>query len=229
MQLGSGWPFHLLTEDVAFTIDKMVPGIGYARHHGRIFMKKKDHLLLGRFLLAKKEAPSGSIKRRLFLFGCVEPDINPFTYMRGSVRHQFLQGHNEENAREHFQKVLEKLNRSGVRTPWQWFTLGTLIHYAADSFTFPHNKSLFPGSLADHVAYELQLHALFPQYLSAMAGSWGFLTVHHQSLEALRKRYLYEAGSAGTDCRYILAAAEWIYRQLAERAVQLYLYPQPLA
>ena len=86
-------------------------------------MKKKDHLLLGRFLLAKKEAPSGSIKRRLFLFGCVEPDINPFTYMRGSVRHQFLQGHNEENARAHFQKVLEKLNRSGVRTPWQWEAL----------------------------------------------------------------------------------------------------------
>ena len=42
-------------------------------------MKKKDHLLLGRFLLAQKAAPSGSMARRLFLFGCVEPDINPFT------------------------------------------------------------------------------------------------------------------------------------------------------
>lgn len=185
-------------------------------------MKKKDHLLLGHFLLAKKEAPSGSIKRRLFLFGCVEPDINPFTYVRGSVRHQFLQGHNEENAREHFQKVLEKLNRSGVRTPWQWFTLGTLIHYAADSFTFPHNKSLFPGSLADHVAYELQLHALFPQYLSAMAGGWGFHTVRNQSLEALRQRYLREAGAARTDCRYILAAAESLFQKLADRTGKLY-------
>ena len=90
--------------------------------------------------------------RRLFLFGCVEPDINPFTYMRGSVRHRFLQGHNAENARKHFQKLLERLSRSGVHSPWQWFALGTLIHYAADSFTFPHN-SRFPGSLADHVAY----------------------------------------------------------------------------
>ena len=190
-------------------------------------MKKKDHLLLGRFLLAKKEAPSGSIKRRLFLFGCVEPDINPFTYMRGSVRHQFLQGHNEENAREHFQKVLKKLSRSGVQSLWQWFARGTLIHYAADSFTFPHNKSLFSGSLADHVAYELQLHALFPQYLSAMAGGWGFHTVHNQSMEALRQRYLREAGAARTDCRYILAAAEWIFQRLADRASRL--CPQPLA
>ena len=34
-------------------------------------MKKKDHLLLGRFLLARKDAPAGSMARRLFLFGCV--------------------------------------------------------------------------------------------------------------------------------------------------------------
>ena len=81
-------------------------------------MKKKDHLLLGRFLLAQKAAPSGSMARRLFLFGCVEPDINPFTYMRGSVRHQFLQGHNAENARKHFQNLLERLSRSGVHSPW---------------------------------------------------------------------------------------------------------------
>lgn len=191
-------------------------------------MKKKDHLLLGRFLLAQKEAPSGSIKRRLFLFGCIEPDINPFTYVRGSAKHQFLQGHNTDNARKHFQKLLEKLSRSGVHSLWQWFALGTLIHYAADSFTFPHN-SKFPGTLADHVAYEMQLHALFPQFLHAEAGRRTAHFTHFQNVDALHKSYLYEAGAATTDCRYILAATEWIYRRLAERAVQLYLYPQPLA
>ena len=189
-------------------------------------MKKKDHLLLGRFLLARKDAPAGSLERRLFLFGCVEPDINPFTYMRGSARHQFLQGHNAENARKHFQKVLEKLSRSGVHSLWQWFALGTLIHYAADSFTFPHN-SQFPGSLADHVAYEIQLHALFPQYLHAVAGRRGFCAARGQSVETLRKRYLHEAGAAGTDCRYILEAAEWLFQRLAARAGRL--CPRPLA
>ena len=188
-------------------------------------MKKKDHLLLGRFLLAQKAAPSGSMARRLFLFGCVEPDINPFTYMRGSVRHQFLQGHNAENARKHFQNLLERLSRSGVHSPWQWFALGTLIHYAADSFTFPHN-SRFPGSLADHVAYEMQLHALFPQYLHAMAGKRGFCATHTLSVEALRRTYLHQAGSAVTDCRYILAASEWLFQRLADRAGRL--YPLPL-
>ena len=102
---------------------------------------------------------------------------------------------------------------------------GTLIHYAADSFTFPHN-SQFPGSLADHVAYEIQLHALFPQYLHAVAGRRGFHAAQGQSVEALRKRYLHEAGTAGTDCRYILAATEWLFQRLAARAGRL--CPQPL-
>lgn len=191
-------------------------------------MKKKDHLLLGRFLLTRKEAPSGSIKRRLFLFGCIEPDINPFTYVRGSARHQFLQGHNTENARKHFQKVLERLSRSGVHSLWQWFALGTLIHYAADSFTFPHNRK-FPGTLADHIAYELQLHALFPKYLHTAAVRRAAHFAHFPNVDELHTSYLDEAGAAVTDCRYILTAAEWIYRRLAERAGQLYLYPQPLA
>lgn len=188
-------------------------------------MKKKDHLLLGRFLLAQKDAPTGSLERRLFLFGCVEPDINPFTYVRGSTRHQFLQGHNAENARKHFQKVLEKLSRSGVHSLWQWFALGTLIHYAADSFTFPHN-SRFPGSLADHVAYEMHLHALFPQFLHAEAGRRGFHPLHMQSMDTLRRSYLREAGTAVTDCHYILAASEWLFQRLADRANRL--CPQPL-
>lgn len=190
-------------------------------------MKKKDHLLLGRFLLAQKEAPAGKIKRRLFLFGCVEPDINPFTYVRGSTKHRFLQGHNTENARKHFQKVLERLNRSGVHSLWQWFVLGTLIHYAADSFTFPHN-SKFPGTLADHVAYEIQLHALFPQYLHSAGRRSSHHFAHLQNVDALHLSYLDEAGATVTDCRYILAAAEWLYRRLSQQAGQLYLYPQPL-
>ncbi len=157
-------------------------------------------MLLGRFLLAQKEAPAGKIKRRLFLFGCVEPDNNPFTYVRGSTRHRFLQGHKTENARKHFQKVLKRLNRSGVHSLWQWVVLGTLIHYAADSFTFPHN-SKFPGTLADHVAYEIQLHALFPQYLHTA----GWRRSHFapaQNVDALHLRYLDEAGAAVTDCSY---------------------------
>ena len=189
-------------------------------------MKKKDHLQIGKLLLAQKDTKLSGIQRLAFLFGCVEPDINPFTYMRGSVRHQFLQGHNAENARKHFQKLLERLSRSGVHSPWQWFALGTLIHYAADSFTFPHN-SRFPGSLADHVAYEMQLHTLFPQYLHAAARSRGFQALHAQSVDALRRSYLHEAGAAVTDCRYILAASEWLFQRLADRASRL--CPQPLA
>ena len=48
-------------------------------------------------------------------------------------------------------------------------------------------------------------------------------------MDALRRSYLYEAGAAVTDCRYILAASEWLFQRLADRAGRLYLYPQPLA
>ena len=47
-------------------------------------MKKKDHLQIGKLLLAQKDAKLSGIQRLAFLFGCVEPDINPFTYARGS-------------------------------------------------------------------------------------------------------------------------------------------------
>ena len=41
-------------------------------------MKKKDHLQIGKLLLAQKDTKLSGIQRLAFLFGCVEPDINPF-------------------------------------------------------------------------------------------------------------------------------------------------------
>lgn len=43
-------------------------------------MKTKDHLLLERFVLKYEGLSLDSLRRRMFLWGCVEPDYNPLTY-----------------------------------------------------------------------------------------------------------------------------------------------------
>ena len=45
-------------------------------------MKTDSHLLLGQFLLRRWGSPAPG-KRAAFLWGCVEPDYNYATYLRG--------------------------------------------------------------------------------------------------------------------------------------------------
>ena len=46
-------------------------------------MQTKDHLALGLGLLAGTQDEGLEKHKRAFLFGCVEPDFNPLTYLRG--------------------------------------------------------------------------------------------------------------------------------------------------
>lgn len=120
-------------------------------------MQTRDHILLGRYLLDHYHAGVGALRRRMFLFGCVEPDFDPFTYARGSLRHRFMGGHDAENMESYLPRLLDKLRRSGVHTPRQWFRLGTALHYLADKFTFAHNRA-FTGGAVEHGRYEKRLH-----------------------------------------------------------------------
>ena len=80
-------------------------------------MQTKDHSLLGRYLLTHCNLTADPLCQKMFLLGCIEPDWNLITYTRGSVRYQFLHGHNAENAKEHLARLTEKLLEGGVRTP----------------------------------------------------------------------------------------------------------------
>ena len=51
-------------------------------------MKTIDHLMLGRRLLAQYGAGASGLHRRAFLLGCVEPDYNLLSYLRGLRRHK---------------------------------------------------------------------------------------------------------------------------------------------
>ncbi len=164
------------------------------------FTKTVDHLLLGRYLLAQSGTPALRKHRRAFLLGCVEPDYNPLSYLRGLRRHGAFRGHNAENADAFLARTTLSLEKSGVYTARDAFRLGSLLHYAADAFTAPHN-AFWPGSLAAHRAYEWSLHAVFADFLREThrdlpRGGWA----------SLRRAYCAETYCPERDCRYILAA-----------------------
>ncbi len=175
-------------------------------------MKTKDHLLLGRFVLKYEGLALDSLRQRMFLWGCVEPDYNPFTYARGSLKHAFLRGHHTENARQHLARMTRRLKKTGVHTPLQWFRLGAALHYLADSFTFSHNCD-FSGNLKEHRIYEALLHPVFNGYVREML-SPSHAEENQEPVACCHRRYLSDVRSFQTDCRYILNAALGLCRQL---------------
>ena len=77
-------------------------------------MKKKDHLMLASFILSLAGSSVLSLHSAAFTAGCIEPDLNVFTYLRGSRKEKKFHGHNAGNCRTHLEKLLGK-NR-GKRT-----------------------------------------------------------------------------------------------------------------
>ena len=128
-------------------------------------MRGQSHLCLGRYLVRHymHTAPKACI--HAFLIGCLEPDRNPFTYLKGSIRHQWLRGHNYRNARRFMKRISWRLEHKSRWNLFDYYTLGKLIHYTADAFTHAHNAD-FPTRLSDHREYEASLQDHFLEYMS---------------------------------------------------------------
>ncbi len=120
-------------------------------------MKTKDHLHLGRYLLRFTDSQMSLCERKAFLFGCVEPDLNPFTRMKLTKKKDMFMGHNAEHSRNHIEKMLNKIKASKKESVYRCFMLGSALHYLADAFTFVHND-IFEGTLDEHIQYEMDLH-----------------------------------------------------------------------
>ena len=114
-----------------------------------------------------KKIKLSPLKEKWFLIGCVEPDYNPFTYIRGSIKHKLLHGHNAPNCKKHIDRIVEKISSTTISTPYQWFLLGTAVHYIADCFTFAHN-AFFTGGMAQHMKYEMRLQPIFHNFVNGL-------------------------------------------------------------
>lgn len=128
------------------------------------FMRGKSHRCLGRYLAEHylSDAPQSHINA--FLIGCVEPDRNPMTYLKGSFRFQWLRGHNYRNARRFMRTISQRLEKKDHLNLYDYYTLGKLIHYTTDAFTYAHNDT-FPTNLSDHRVYEAALQEHFLRYM----------------------------------------------------------------
>lgn len=127
-------------------------------------MRGKSHQCLGQYLLGQYMRDISVIHKNAFLIGCVEPDRNPATYLKGSLRCQWLRGHNYRNARRFMRSISRRLERKVQWNAYDYYTLGKLIHYTTDAFTYPHNDT-FPTGLSDHREYEMNLQEHFLPYL----------------------------------------------------------------
>ena len=119
-------------------------------------MRGKSHICLGEYLIRHYMPELPKHHRRAFLLGCIEPDRNPVTYLKGSIRCQWLRGHNYRNARRFMRRISRRLEEKDVLNMFDYYTLGKLIHYTADAFTFAHNE-FFSDKLSLHRDYEVQL------------------------------------------------------------------------
>lgn len=114
-------------------------------------MRKKSHILLARYLADQmQESESLQSHRKAFCFGSILPDIKPSFITK---RHEFFGT---------FEEIQEKIRGLVEHTPdmWNervyWRRFGEVMHYLADYFTFPHNRT-YTGSLAEHNQYEKEL------------------------------------------------------------------------
>lgn len=125
-------------------------------------MKTLSHRILGEYL-AKNYLPHIPKRyEKAFIFGCTQPDRNPTTYLKGSIRCHPLRGHHWISSKKYMQRIARRLENKNRFHLFDFYTLGKLIHYTADAFTASHNEQ-FPMNLTTHRSYE---HALQDRFLS---------------------------------------------------------------
>lgn len=157
-------------------------------------MQKRSHLLVAHTLLRSQCGFGARRYDWAFLFGSFQPDVNPLSYLKGSIRYRKLRGHNYANSRLYINTQIKKLQRRSHWTIWQYYTLGKLTHYLADAFTYPHNEN-YPDTMLSHHKYETDLRLFLAGYLA------------HRRLQRQQT------------CRDIVAALEDLHEQyLASRA-----------
>ena len=169
-------------------------------------MQKRTNTLLARTLLRSETGFSARRFELAFLFGSFQPDVNPFSYLKGSLHYNKLKGHNYNNSRAYINARILKLQRRRRWTIWQYYTLGKLTHYLADAFTFPHNEN-YPDSLIAHREYEDHLRVYLAEYLCGrtlqLEQTRRDLTL---AIDELHRRYMETRANVNQDARYILEA-----------------------
>lgn len=165
-------------------------------------MRNKSHALMGQILLHEYLDDLPAIHARVFLLGCTEPDKNPATYIKGSLRSRWMRGHNYSNANRYILRLARRLDQKERFSPWDCYRLGKLIHYCQDAFTFAHDER-FPKDLKAHRQYEARLQNYFLDQASRRPiPSCGFRNPPMALILTMHEAYSRLPGSIETDTDY---------------------------
>ncbi len=194
-------------------------------------MQKRSHKLLASTLL---ESRNGFQRRRFelaFLFGSFQPDCNPLSYIKGSIRSHKLRGHNYTNSDQYIARRIVRLQRREKSwTCWQYYTLGKLTHYLADAFTYPHNEH-YPDSLLEHHRYEDALREYLNAYLSK-EGLGSALSAGcdlNGCLQELHRQYMDRESDLYRDVRFITQATTLLMTSVLPQPIsEMSALPQPV-
>ena len=180
-------------------------------------MRGKSHRQLGAYIVSTYFPNISPTCRRAFLLGCIEPDRNPATYLKGSMRAQWLRGHNIENARYFMERIARRLENKAQWNCLDYYTAGKLIHYTMDAFTYAHNAA-FPTQLQQHREYEAALQDYFLSFLqnhalqAAPQGKSVMDTIYFQ-----HKKYLRRQPDILRDSRYAFTVSCCVAGMLTRR------------
>ena len=180
-------------------------------------MRAKSHRLLGKFLAQRYLGHIPKPCIRAFLAGCTQPDKNPATYLKGSLRNRWLHGHDYANANRYMRRIVLRLHRKCSWNMLDYYTLGKLIHYTADAFTAAHAEH-FSSNLRAHRDYECQLHHYFAAHLNRQRHR--FPLVHNCAMENIRhyhRKYRKCPPNICTDTDYCIGVACLITEMLTVR------------
>jgi len=182
-------------------------------------MKSNSHRTLGRYLIDTYMQEYPDFCRKAFTIGCIQPDKNPTTYLKGSFRWQWFRGHNWDNAKRYIRKSGDRLqNRRELRL-LDYYRLGKLIHYTADAFTYAHNKH-YTDNLSAHRDYERNLNSRLEDYLEQFSTDLGIIFDPNGSVSDFisknHKRYMGHLPCIENDMEYCVRMCAQVLQMLLQ-------------
>ena len=178
-------------------------------------VRKKSHILLARYLADQMPAnESLQSHRKAFCLGNILPDIQPSFVTK---RHEYFGTFDE------VQGKIRRLVQSGAGYNDRvfWRRSGEVMHYIADYFTFPHNKTI-DGTFYQHNTYEKHLkNELKAFVLEGKADVYAEKKIHFETLNQLlqyikehHRRYLNCKRNIDDDIHYILTVCYQVFQGL---------------
>lgn len=182
-------------------------------------MRKKSHISLARYIVGDIHTSELFAHRKAFYLGSILPDCKP-SFL--TTKHEF-EG-TFEMVQDRIIKLTEDTRQLQENARAYMRQLGEVVHYIADYFTFPHNKT-YDGNLKDHCVYEEDLKIGLRRYIRTGQAAVDKEEVRQfDTAEALfdfikkaHQEYLSVKRNVEEDCMYIVR----ICHQVVQAVLQL--------